>query len=578
MTATGFQPSGIDQWVDFIRYSLADILVRGEWDDFGIFRILNRMTFLSRDHIIFILHHEEDQRFIIDTEISAFDPWYRSSLVKAIINLGFVTSVPELNRAKGRQNTSKMAPNHKSQEYRLRMFDTKNYLLVFTVHETRRPAGEVPELSFEPVSRDSLLGQYFVRVLAPFDGQEGRMKIDEPIEPRLAKLRGAGLYRKALDMPPENLPLTNYDRADLNTYSTYLYGMVDAEYRRLKLSPLLRGYKELSGVRPTNVFFFSKSFVRDSTRFGHYLYDPLFLTGPAQSKDLRAAVEAMDRDDFIPYPVRIHDDRFWKVQKSTGGADEILRTARSGPHKEVRVFTENVLMSGSTTIEADVFERGGIGWIDARGLTHSDLRERYQYLVALHYLMQLGAPRRPVDCQNLSIVSLPFRCSGAIWMAACFIRENTAGTIPSLIDQRQFERSYLIYHSLLRESERRFRRKAREAYLSTIAFTAADESYGAARPKRGTAKRRRIVPSITAEEAQLFNHRSSLISRLFPFPWATIDVADGLTDHPELTTLDVVLRENPFFDRLQLREFIDKGTIKGKILSQILAQDTRRAR
>ena len=43
------------QWIDTIRFTLADIVARGEWDDFGLFRILNRISFACRFHLMFVV-------------------------------------------------------------------------------------------------------------------------------------------------------------------------------------------------------------------------------------------------------------------------------------------------------------------------------------------------------------------------------------------------------------------------------------------------------------------------------------------------------------------------------------------
>ncbi|MDX2287236.1 MAG: hypothetical protein NW217_00225 [Hyphomicrobiaceae bacterium] len=577
---------GLDQWVDFLRFSLADICVRGDWDDFGMFRFLNRVMFLSRKPLVFAIHHLKSHSYVQMNEVTAFDPFYRSSIIRALEDTQLVTSLPRIHGSAGSGGRQqfwqiKVSKDGKGPEngYMIRMFDTNNYLLIFELVEagsgaTGRAAaiGRAPVTRFVPVAKHTKLGQFFEKVFMPFDGKDGRMKISERIEPHFQRLRQAGSYRKADDQTPENIEVDpEYLATEMGKLSKHVERVVDEQYVRLCKSPLLKSYLEApqdASKGPANIFFFAKSFSRTSTRFGHYFYDPMLVLGDEQLKRLRYALERVSPSDLIDYPVPEYHDRFWNICQTDH--ERIIDELRSPFPRAARLFTENVLMSGASMVSPNVFERGNIGWVQKDGASDREQDAAYFRLACLHYILQLGSPKKPADASELSIMSVPMRCSGGIWLCASFLRENKGGSHGELVDQTRFHESYCIYHSLLREAERRTRRRAKELYLSLVSDISGRIFTSMAARHRAAA----VAGGLDDAALEDFNEQTLMISRAFPFPWHVLTNTDGMPDlggkpFVDAKCLKVLELREPFFDRLSLRSFVGAETLRSVVLYQI---------
>ncbi|MBU1211953.1 MAG: hypothetical protein KJ587_11850 [Alphaproteobacteria bacterium] len=564
--------TGPAQWLDFLRYSLSDICARGEWDDFGLFRILNRTSFLSRRQLVFVIFHVESSISVIDREVSAFDPLFQKALFDRIVGLGFAT------RKAGEFGINPDAVK----DYEIQLFDTSHRLLIFELDVTDRPdPTQEPLLEFVPVRvkpaknglSDISLGQFFAAVFAPFNGEAGRMAFPGTIGPHFEKLRAANAYQTSTWGAPQENDLSNGEVSQLSRYSRPVCALVDAEYKRLSRSPLLTSFLNErcpAGRGLGNIIVFSKMFSRTSVRYKAYHYDPVLMAGDRQIEDLLFALELVERSDLIPFRHRQQDEEFWNLKETRRGRERILNNVRGRWPAHMRLFVENALMSGSSMIKPDIFERSGIAWINRSGLSRRDEDQALLRAACLHHVLQLASPVRPVDTKNLSVVSAPYRCSGGIWLCGSFLRENSDrepdGSIllSGLVNQEQFNRTNLIYHSLLKESERRLRTKARGTYIDTLAQLVT-EAASATHRRHGNLKRL----CLDDRAIKAFNRDALLLSRIYPFERITLTSSKrhGVV---ALDELKLCVHPNPFFDRLTLHSFMREDDTVRRLCDQLI--------
>ena len=183
------QSGGIEQWIDYVRYSLADILVRGEWDDFGIFRFLNRISFLFTKQLIFIISHTE-RNHVEDEEITAYDKVYKKYIIKHMIDNGLIVEDKSIFYIKYERHKYNFTA--KFEYYKIRVFDTNNFIICFEIKPIAVIDGQPSELKLNPIKRSSTIGKFLERVLRPFDGKGERMHVPDNVESRLDELRKKG--------------------------------------------------------------------------------------------------------------------------------------------------------------------------------------------------------------------------------------------------------------------------------------------------------------------------------------------------------------------------------------------------
>lgn len=563
----------IGKWIDLLRYSFADIFVRGEWDDFGLFRFLNRFAFISRQQLIFVVGHRDGSKLTSPRQISSYDPVYFDLLIEFLVEGGVVTRHPVI------QTDRTYQLNRKSTKFLFDIFDSGLCMLIFqarTVHDAKKPASQ-PKIAFEPVSPDSGLGQICQQLFARFEGQYGLGRRKSDISVIFDQLSTPEVYEEALDIPPEQqvlgahasgISLEDGDQKDTDFFNGTILTIVDSEYRRLMKSESLVGFQPPAsdGSAVANAFFFTKSFSARRTRYDTYMFDTRLCLSGAVRKVLGNGLRALQRQDMIPYPDRKADDAFWAMFDGRSAAerdDDIIAILNEPPSLHVRLFTDNALMSGAIGIVPNIFAHGDVGWIHQH-CPAADRPKALRHLICLHYALQLGSPVVPAEARELSAVVLPFRCSGGIWMCAVFLRENHSAdddhpAYGGLVSQSTFEASFATYHSLLRESERRIRRKAKYTYLrelTRLAGELVEDSRRAPDLARGEL-------AFTRDGVGTFNRKSVNLSRAFPFPLIQIDF-DKLRE-PKLQEVPIEEGANPFFDRLTLRPFLDKDEIKSEI-------------
>lgn len=578
-----------DEWVDFVRYSMADIVARGDWLDFGLFRILNRVSFMSLKQLLFVIYRDTEPEkdggpVIVDEDISVFDPLFQRQFREFLTNrfaqekgkIGIVRNDGQIENV--RQGELKLLRD-KVKRYSIRLFNSQHYVLLFTLEVDEAAPGEEPKLGFKPVSRGSALGRFFNDVMWEFDGLHRRMDFkDIDIEAHLSKLHAPGSYVRARDKPPEEIPLDDDVVERIEELAAPVTAMVDKEYERLTQSPLLRGFLEqprrdpsiVGSIYPANAFFFGKRFNRSDTRYGEYYYDSIFIIGEKQRAHLKLGLAAARRRkrDFIEFDEGTLDAWFWDKVSSSEGIDEVVKCLEAPLSSHVRLFVENALLSGSTMIKPGIFGRKGLAWLSSEPRqpsgavpTAGERDEAFKHFTCLHYVLQLGSPVPPRTARNdLSVVSLPFRCSGGIWMAATFLRRNRGHGNTGLLNQRAFEESYLIYHSLFKESERRLRRRAKFALLRQIRHLTRDY-VRAVREERGL---RGPDFALDQESLSELNNDFLHLSRIYPFTFPRLEHGHDFdligNEHFEVKAVD-----NLFFDRLSMRPFIDEADFDGHV-------------
>lgn len=573
-------------WIDDLRHTLADICARGEWDDFGLFRFLNRVSFVARDHLLLVIVREDAQTLrsvgsdsnplILEKHMSAIDAVFQKPFVSYLEEDGFVK-----RRLPGSDERIVFERDRIS-PYLIRLLGTHFFLVLFHLGVSEAEPGDQPGFVFTPIEKKPLgseedefqFGQLFEEVFRPFDGVDGRAPIDTPVEAaryfnRLS-VQASGLIATG-DAPG---PVSRQTLGVVERASEVVLEMVDAEYQRMKKSPLLISFLKTEEGSPTNIFYFGKVFCRESMRYGEYKYNSVLWLGQQQRQDLRAALENVERNELIPYGIDRYDEYFWDTLGSSGGVEQILEEAVAPLPSSIRLFVENALMSGSTMIKPGLFERGGIGWIDKNGLSEEEIDVAFNRIVALHYILQLGAREAPgrqtQDIQkNISLIALPMRCSGGIWMTATLVRECPEGRIPGIINDPCLEQQFLIYHSLIKQSERRFRTKSKILYQSLVAEMIAKNSYSQG---KNTGEN---FP-LTADTVVALNRDTHDLCRVFPFERFQVDKNGG----EAIGLLEIVIEmdANPFFDRLQLESDLlkdgsylkDDTDIAREVISRVL--------
>lgn len=579
------------RWIDTIRFTLADIIARGEWDDFGIFRILNRVSFVCRNHLMFVVGFRRElgisktgggKEIIYGYEasplISSLDPEFSDIAFEALYRakiLGKIYSYEEVVDSK-----TKRIPleSEATVNYAIPVWGSKVFVLAMELHVAKGSIGQKPDMHLNLVSISSKLGGFIAEALKPFDGAEAASEHHPELfssrmflprgtaEKGLMLLRRTLTLQRAADDYPEHLD--EWQRSIIQSAIADVEKLVEDEYIRLRRSPLLNSNLENTGeneFKPiTNVSFFGKVFDAEKIRYKHYRYNAHPLISEAQWKDIRQALERARREDFIPFDNGSIDNQFWRNAGTNEGRARIERAIRAPISSHARLFAESVLMSGTTLIKPGVFARGAIGWLDAKAPQHERNRAIF-YLACLHFVLQLGSPVRPVDAQELSLVVLPFRCSGGIWMCAAYVRDNRPGPIHQLVDQKRFEESALIYHSLFRETERRLRRRARGRYTDALGKLIAKETVATRWRKNDDA-----ILCLDADSRDSFTQNMRLLTRVYPFDGVELVASDNDRDILPFTEIAFKSRPNGYFDRLTLHGFLREGENLRRLRERIL--------
>lgn len=590
-TATGQRAQVPARWIDTIRFTLADIVARGEWDDFGLFRILNRISFVCKNHLMFIVvfkrsfgehgnrmssrvrHFYEASPIISSLDPEFFDLTFEFLRKNKLINKS-ITYKDFLSN----ENLEIFLDEKKTPDYAIQVWGTPVFVIVLELHVGTVSFGKRPSRHLDPVNKSSQLGSFISETLKAFDGMEdtseshpqlfsSRMSLSkESAEKGLALLREVNTLKRAHDDDPK--PLNNKQRAFVVNAFQDVCKIIDLEYQRLRMSPILNSNKFINDKKKykssTNALFISKLFNSESMRYSHYKYNSQAVITDEQIKDITSIIENAQRSDYIPFDHGEIDNQFWERARTKKGRAYIADVVRKPTPSSVRLFAESVLMSGTTLIKPRVFERGAIGWIDDTP-SPSDRLDALEHLGCLHFVLQLGSPVRPVEAKELSLVALPFRCSGGIWMCAVYVRENPSGPIEGVIDQKNFEESSLIYHSLFRETERRLRRRARTRYIDALGKIIAQATVET-RSRHGN----KAILCLDAAACDKFAKDMRLLTRIYPFDGIVPTTIFKNKSFLSFKEIDFESEPNGYFDRLTLHKFINEGNNKEKLYERVL--------
>lgn len=588
----------IRQWIDFLRFTLADIVARGEWDDFGLFRILNRIAFLSRDHLVFVVGFQRQLngkwRYEADPVTSSLDPVFYDLILDALSSEASGLTKHRLSRSEFEGEAPRPIPlkPERIPEFAIPIWNTNQFILCYSMIVAPARPGAQPPMQLEPIPTNSPLGQFFVEVLKPFDGKSSQSdlypemvshhsKIEANVGKELAKLREASKLIRAKGDKPR--PFGGHELAYLDRILSRVLEMVDSEYSRLAKSPLVWPQRELGTYRPltANLLFISKTFDQEAVRYGHYHYDARAMIPETQANHLEAALNEANPDDYIPFgtdrTTRNYDTAFWEMAKNPKTCHKVLDLLRGPTPEYSRSFAESVLMSGTALIKPGIFDRSAIGWIDAETVPNDDAYDHAMMRVcALHYVLQFGSPVRPVDAEQLSLVSLPFRCAGGIWMCASYVRDNTTRQkkppIEGLIDQHGFDENMLMYHSVFRDAERRLRRKAKNLFAKMLGEAIAEEV-----PKsRKRSKIRQRGFCIDQTSIIDFKVKSELLTRIIPYEHVELTATSEPTKSEPAIRLKYRINANRFFDKLTLHKFLTENDAVPKMLESMIIASSRR--
>lgn len=570
------------EWIDNIRYNLADIVVKGDWDDFGIFRILNRISFACRYHLMFVIAYRtgevgDNKRVPIyqaSPIISSLDPEFFDLTFDTMRKAGIMAGKYNSEMFHAEPDKQLKLIGEVAENYAIEIWGSGICVITFRLKPSQALPGEKTNLDLEPVSKTSELGSFITEVLKPFDGgadasthHPNLMWSDRMSMPReaaiqgLGHLRNAGNFKRASNDNPEGKSLTQEVRKIIDGYVSEVEKLIDDEYKnRIKKCPLLTN--NLSGNEDgftpiPNAFFMNKVFDSSEMRHWNYKYNVRCIIPEAQIEEISGALKKAKRDDFISYDDGMIDNEFWANAKSEQGRQEICDALKKPVLPCIRLFVDSVLMSGTTLIKPDVFSRSAIGWVEKQGLDELSYHQALYQLACYHFTLQLGSPVRPVDATQLTLVALPFRCSGGIWMAAIYVRDNPVGPIDDLVDKQRYEENCLIYHSIFKESERKLRRRAKWRYTNALGALVAKSFQETQMRGRGND----LLLCIDNLGRDTFKQGVRALTRVYPFE--PVQLVSHLPQEQNVWRFGEFTyktRENEFFDRLTLHNFVKEDS------------------
>ncbi len=590
-------------WINFLRHHLADIYVRSE-ADYSPYRFWNRISFVNLKHIIIILFHEKKKKkkddeppefFDITVEelISAFDPVYKQALFKELRKFGTFS-------AGGRK--------YKLEDQRIKnclinLFETNIHILLFELTIDRKKQGDkiiasaIPNLVFKPLHDKLDRWKFYKYLFEPFDGIGPRTKLHFDIGGHYRDMSNVVVHKALEDNPTK---FQHFEEDIIASCLDEVGEMIDEEYLHLCQSPMMRSFVQ-SRVRnktgPSNVFFVGKIFNRQKTRFqDSYKYDPYFFMG-RQSEDVKRQLLKMGghkiladdlpegecttlkRQEFIPYPDAYYDDIFWLAIKDRDIIDNIIERINDPWPDHIRLALENNLLAGAKTILRNVFDEGGLGWIDTNGLTQDEIDAAHMRLAELHYILQLCSPKKPRDpkkpannAKDLTIVADSIRVNGAVWMSVCYLRENIGDDpVEGLLDQKSFDHSHLISHSLLNKTVQRIRSKAPSHFIRSVSKIIKSIAYN-----EKIKKAPNVIPMTDKRGIHLLDNRvlkeinRHLKTACRVYPYDHINLESTKNDGQKASnSIMFKFVESPFYDRLSPKSYMNYKEIVEELFDQL---------
>lgn len=543
--------------IQHIRYSLAELCVKGEISSFSLYRFLNRVSLGISESICYLIcqqDKEQEDLLYIDRH-SVTDPVFQKQFDIAI----------NLYRHQEKRNSICL---NKAKDVLIQILGTQFYIIVFEVSMSSKGQFELHDDEFKPVEVKTDIGKYFLECFKPFDIPIINYDLNDHIGKRFEDLPSIDeIIPASMDSPDVNW-LSNIDKGKEEKYLKNAYdlacSLISKELDTLLESPLLKG------GHISNSIVFMKCFTRQNVRFGEYYYNLIPVISSSQKESIVAALKNIKKGSFRKFSNLEIDRWFWDTIGSDNPFD-IFRFLERPLSAHVRLFNEYPMMSGCILCSPYTIESANYGVFDSfynsgklSNEQENDKKNEYKRFVVLYYIFEL---MKPIGYNaDLALFTYPVRVSGATWLTVTRILPTDRTRITSVASYNEFQHNFLFCHSLIYDFEKRVRRKSKQAYLSEVGknFTKQlEESYDS---RSRTVKNPLI--QVDDQKIQLLTTRSGNIARIFPyepiyfFPEALgKEIANE--QNYQLAYLQgkhqiyiVMEPANPFFDRLTLRPFL----------------------
>lgn len=448
--------------ISYLRYSLADICVDGEWDLVSLHRFMNRVVFMSGMQVAYVVCRKPRRRPVKILMRSVRDP---------LCVRYFDDQVRELFRGWRAGEAGDLA----FEDHAVRLLHSPYSLVLF---ERKLPSNSPPLIKpnpqYRPLHSTEALVKLFRSVFKPFDVILQNVGIETHVNRILQSAWGPSV--KIVHAPndhPGTVPgRQNITRRIVHNNLQEVTKIIARCYERAWQSPLLTPNAEL----PANILFFAKIFDRirtdtenydDLPRHEAYFFNTHVILPPLQRQhiQMRFSVLANGRRGHWPaYPSPRHDEWFWSTLQTKNGPETLIETILAPTGPDVRLFVDSALSAGVVQVDPEPFQLGQIGWLHSYPKDRDRLLFEHRRLCVLHYLFLAMAPK---SAKRPSLLTLPMRVGGATWIAAVTVRESNNKQV---VGEEWFQRSYLLYHSILRPIERRIRRWSREGYIQHAAL------------------------------------------------------------------------------------------------------------
>lgn len=572
-----------DTRLKHIRFTLADICVKSDRTSFSFFRILNRAIILFQEPLCFAICRLRSANFELAGNTIG-DPLYRNEFEQSLENLGF-----DLKTGK--------APVKKLAEFAIPLLassqvpTTDFHILAFKIDRSPAKADQRKQkITYLPIRKSDHVGLVLSDIFRPFGKALRTLGVDAELQNHFEQIVAASKVIQArMDDPGPN-PATaevlsvmkRYEHKALTKAPNQnvpegradfisLDELLQREVEEPLGSPLLYRSGQAQ-PQVANLILSRKRFDRQDVRFGAYFYSIDFFLSNDQKNQFLKCAATIDPDSVVAFSDAPTRQWFWKTARSKHPV-ELLDALSKPMSKGVRLFPEYVLMSGAAIINKNPFERGDIGWMD-NALTLEERQQELRRIAVLHYLLQFMSP----GVTSPSLLTLPLRVSGATWMAATFVvsGEPDPAEIGPICTSEEFQKRFLIYHSLMRSFESRLRRKSKEAYIKAVFDIFALHIDRKRKAAGGGTKNVTISPDYKELVMEL-----TALSRVYPYDTIHFGPDAVLQNSREYAAaslgqackVDFGIRNgNPFFDRSQLRSFLDPSEVREQLRDLIHAE------
>jgi hypothetical protein len=586
--------------IEHIRFTLADMCLEKSTDRFSFFRLLNRVVFFFQEPLIFAICRKSPNSdgYVVDRHTHG-DPLYRDEFEAALQSLQMkqdLADVPEVA----------IAP------YAIQLFKSSFFIIPFEIDRNLKANFVRQRVKFVPVKRDAEVSRILQRIFRPFGSALSSLEIEAHIENNFQSIfQNSAQIEAYLDDPrkdPANrqtlkvmaryekrhkqnkiAPIAQGELALKRTQDfesgeetlepradfTCLEELLESEMALIASSPAL--YSGKSQV--SNILISRKKFDRSDLRFDSYFYSIDLFISREQTQQFRICCQTVERENLQAFNDKEADDWYWACVDE-GKTRTLLSMLRVPMSKHCRLFSEYSLMSGASIINVDPFSRGDIGWVDDTATDEQRSQELKRFVV-LHYLLQMMSPNAKVP----SLLTLPIRVSGATWMAATIVVDGSCSEeepFDKIVSSSEFQKRFLVYHSMMRDFENRLRRKSKSAYLQCI-YSVFSEQVAEMRQRRGQSRSGEPIDrnDFSEEDFDVLVNKTLSLARLYPYDLIVFSRGGALERIPDMRSDNLghacnvdfgIYDGNPYFDRLKLRQFLDRTEVKRLLRNMVNAQ------